>query len=103
MGVKLPKTLYDKTMSFTQLVLIGVAIIYILNWIVSLGLIFWAIKETGSFAYLDTLITETSTTFRDIVGVIIVKFAVENVFKYNDFGGKVPSKEPIEEAIKNDN
>lgn len=47
-----------------------------------------AIKETGQFSYLDTLISETNETFRIVVGANIVKAGVENIFKYNDFGGK---------------
>ena len=45
-------------------------------------------KETGQFSYLDTLIGETNETFRIVVGANIVKAGVENIFKYNDFGGK---------------
>lgn len=33
-------------------------------------------------------ISETNETFRIVVGANIVKAGVENIFKYNDFGGK---------------
>ena len=60
----------------------------IVNWLYSLVVIVVAIKETGQFSYLDTLISETNETFRIVVGANIVKAGVENIFKYNDFGGK---------------
>lgn len=91
------KKFWTKVLKFTETVVVWVTILYVLNWVVSVGLIIWAIKETQNFAYLDTLITETSTTFRDIVGVAIIKFGVENIFKYNDFGGKIPSR-PTEDV-----
>lgn len=81
-----------KTLKFTETVVVWVAILYIINWFTSVAIIIWAIKQTQNFAYLDTLIVETSNTFRDIVGVAIIKFGVENIFKFNDFGGRIPSK-----------
>lgn len=80
-----------RTLKFSETVVTWLAIIYFLNWVVSVGLILLAIKETSNFAFLDTLILETSKTFRDIVGIAIIKFGIENIFKYNDFGGRIPS------------
>ena len=48
----------------------------------------YAINKTGNFSYLDTFISENHTTFRDIVGIALIKFCIENIFKYNNFGGK---------------
>lgn len=64
------------------------SVLYVLNWLYSLVVIVVAIKETGQFSYLDTLISETNETFRIVVGANIVKAGVENIFKYNDFGGQ---------------
>lgn len=100
----LSKRFCAKALKFTETVVVWVTILYIINWVTSVAIIIWAIKETQNFAYLDTLIMETSNTFRDIVGVAIIKFGVENIFKYNDFGGRVPSKpedcEDIDEGGK---
>ncbi len=85
----------NRALKFTETIIVWVALLYILNWVVSIVLIAFAIKETMNFMYLDTLITQTSETFRDVVGVAIIKFGIENIFKYNDFGGKIPSK-PVE-------
>lgn len=51
--------------------------------------------------HLDTLVTETSETFRTVVGMAIIKFGIENIFKYNDFGGHIPSN-PEENLQTND-
>lgn len=83
---------WKKTLKFTQSLLVWLTAFYFVNWITSVILISIAIHTTGNFSYLDTLITETSVTFRDIVGIAIVKFAVENIFKFNSFGGHVISR-----------
>nr|DAP04707.1 MAG TPA: hypothetical protein [Herelleviridae sp.] len=96
----------ERTLKFTEKVTVWVTLLYIVNWLVSVVLIGLAIYKTDNFAYLDTLITETSETFRSVVGIAIIKFGVENIFKYNNFGGKVPTKasepetEPTENTIK---
>ena len=51
-----------------------------------------AIIQTQQFSFLDAFITETNTTFRDVAGVVIIKFLVENVFKYNTFGDWIKHK-----------
>ena len=56
----------------TKMIVNCLSVLYVLNWLYSLVVIVVAIKETGQFSYLDTLISET----------------IENIFKYNDFGGK---------------
>lgn len=88
---------WERTLHFTEKIILLLTIFYFVNWGVSVVLILDAIHATGNFSYLDTLIMETSTTFRDIVGIAIIKFAVENVFKFNNFGGKVCSKDSDDE------
>lgn len=93
----LRKRFLVRTLKFTEKVTVWVTLLYVFNWFVSVALIVMAIKETTNFAYLDTLITETSETFRSVVGIAIIKFGVENIFKYNDFGGKVVSNGSYED------
>ena len=81
----------ERTLKFTEKLALLLTLMYLCNWLVSVAMIYLAIKETKNFAYLDTLIVETSNTFRVIVGAAIIKFGVENIFKYNDFGGRAPS------------
>lgn len=98
---------FARTLKFTERVIVWVTALYVLNWFVSVIMICWAIKETANFAYLDTLINETSLTFRDVVGIAIIKFGVENIFKYNNFGGKITSngqysETPVENSHNNE-
>lgn len=94
---ELRNKIFTRALKFTETVVVWVFIIYILNWVMSMLMIWYAIKTTCNFSYLDTLITETSSSFRDIVGIAVIKFGVENIFKYNDFGGKIPNKSSDEE------
>ena len=84
--------IFVRALKFTETVIFWVTLLFIINWFVSVALIIIAILTTSNFSYLDTLIIETNQTFREIVGVAIIKFGIENIFKYNDFGGKIPSK-----------
>ena len=83
---------WKRTLHFTERLIVCISVFFFLIMVVSVALIAWAIHETGSFSYVDTLVTEMSITFRDIIGVAIVKALVENVFKYNSFGGRVVSR-----------
>ena len=76
----------------TKVVIIILTAIYVTNWLYSAVVITIAIIQTGQFSYLDSLIVETNETFRKIVEGYLIKTAFENVFKFNDFGGKVRSK-----------
>ena len=72
----------------TKMIINVLSILYVVNWLYSVVIIAIAVAQTGQFSFLDTLITETNETFRVVVGAGVVKSCVENVFKYNDFGGK---------------
>lgn len=95
------ETFWKKTLKYTERLIVYLAFFYFLSWICSFVVILFAINATGNFSFLDTLITETSVTFRDIVGIAIVKFGVENIFRYNSFGGRVQHKAvpPDEETL----
>lgn len=86
------------TWEFTKKVVMLLSVLYILNWIYSAIIIAVAIYNTDTFCYLDTLITETNETFRIVVGANVIKSCIENVFKYNDIGGK--AKQPQEESVE---
>lgn len=49
----------------TKMIVNCLSVLYVLNWLYSLVVIVVAIKETGQFSYLDTLISETNETFRN--------------------------------------
>lgn len=65
---------------FSKKIVLAVFVMYVISTIISILLIFLSYKQ-GLIAGLDTLISETNQTFREIVGGYIVKAAVENSFK----------------------
>ena len=73
---------------FTKIVITSISVVWVLGTIFSAIMVAYAIHTTGQFSFLDTFITENSTTFRDVVGVNLIKSCIENVFKYNDIFGK---------------
>lgn len=86
------------TWEFTKKIVMLLSILYIVNWLYSAIVIAIAIYNAGTFSYLDTLISETNETFRIVVGANVIKSCIENVFKYNDIGGK--SKKVEDESIE---
>lgn len=73
---------------FTKLIVTMLTIVYFLIMIYC-GVVIWmGMYKLAITTYLDTFITEINETFRLIVGANVIKAGVENVFKYNDFGGK---------------
>ncbi len=72
----------------TKLIVNILTALYVLNWIYCAVVIAIAIYTTGMFTYLDSLITEIGDTFRLVIGANMCKALIENIFKYNDFGGK---------------
>lgn len=73
---------------FTKLIVTILTIVYFLI-MVYCGVVIWmGMYKLAVTTYLDTFITEINETFRLIVGANVIKAGVENVFKYNDFGGK---------------
>ena len=69
----------------TKMIVNCLSVLYVLNWLYSLVVIVVAIKETGQFSYLDTLISETNETFRIVVGANIVKAGVEKHIQIQRF------------------
>lgn len=81
------KKVFNRFLHYTETIFLWLTVCYFIWEFISLAMIFVAIKETMTFSYLDTFVMETNQTFRDIAGVVIIKFLVENVFKYNKFKG----------------
>lgn len=82
------KQFVNWTLEFTKSIIMYIVMLWVASNIFSMIVLVYAINKTGNFSYLDTFITENHTTFRDIVGIALIKFCIENVFKYNNFGGK---------------
>ena len=96
------KNMFKWFLTFTKNVVTLVTISWVLYMLFSAIMIFYAIKVSGNFSYLDTFITDNGDTFRLIVGTYIVTKTVENVFKYNEgsiFGKSITPQVPKEETV----
>lgn len=65
---------------FSKKIIIVTFILYIGNTLFSAYLIYLSYTQ-GVITGLDTLISETNSTFRDVVGGYIIKSAIENAIK----------------------
>lgn len=54
--------------------------LYLVSVAFSIGMV-WYSFQTGTITGIDTFITESNTTFREVVGGYIIKSAVENAVK----------------------
>lgn len=80
-----PKKYFNWCLTFTKRVILLVTIVWAIAMIYSAAMITVAIFMTGNFSYLDTYITEMSSTFWKVVGINIVSKTIENLSKYNDW------------------
>ena len=66
---------------FTKKIVTITFIIFVISNFFVMAIILGEYLTIGTVEYLDTLITEIHTTFRDVIGGYIVKAAMENVSK----------------------
>ena len=66
---------------FSKRVVTIIFLIYVAVTIFTSVMIYLTMKVTGDASMVSLLLTETNSTFRDVVGGYIIKAAVENAFK----------------------
>ena len=66
---------------FSKRVVSVIFLIYVAVTIFSSFMIYLSMKVTGDASMVNLLLTETNSTFKDIVGGYIIKAAIENAFK----------------------
>ena len=66
---------------FSKRVVSVIFLIYVAVTIFTSVMIYLTMKVTGDASMVSLLLTETNSTFRDVVGGYIIKAAVENAFK----------------------
>ena len=66
---------------FTKKIVVITFILFVISQIFSIIMILVAYIQTKQLLYMDTFITESHTTFREVIGGYIVKAAVENAIK----------------------
>ena len=66
---------------FSKRVVSVIFLIYVGVTLYTSVMIYLAMQATGDASMVSLLLTETNSTFRDVVGGYIIKAAVENAFK----------------------
>jgi hypothetical protein len=66
--------------SFSKKIVSVTFCLYLVSVAFSIGMV-WYSFQTGTITGIDTFITESNTTFREVVGGYIIKSAVENAVK----------------------
>ena len=94
------KEMFKWSLSFTKRVIVTVTILWVIQLIYSMIMIWYAVKTQDNFSYLDSFIADNGETFRLIVGTNIISKTIENIFKYNEggiFGSSITPNENNEE------
>lgn len=81
------------SLTFTKKLVLACTAVWICSTLYSAIVIMYAISSVGDFSYLDTFISESSETFRVVVGANLITKTIENVFHYNNggiFGTSIP-------------
>ena len=66
---------------FSKRVVSTIFLVYVGVTLYTSIMIYLAMQATGDASMISLLLTETNSTFRDVVGGYIIKAAVENAFK----------------------
>ena len=88
---------------FSKRVVTVIFLIYVAVTIFTFFMIYLSMKVTGDASMVSLLLTETNSTFRDVVGGYIIKAAVENAFKIggNYYVGAADAKlKALKERLK---
>lgn len=65
---------------FSKKIVVVTFLVYLITSIFSALLVYWSFKS-GMMSGIDTLISETNNTFREVIGGYIIKSAIENAVK----------------------
>ena len=91
-------TMLNWLWEFSKKIIVGLFVIYVITYIFTYTLILLSAKYGWNISYLDTLITETNSTFKVIIGGYLIKSMAENVFKIkNNNSSSTSEEEFIEE------
>lgn len=75
------KAFFHWLQEFSKKIVTVTFIIFVIVNIYILIMVYLSFLNSGDVLYLDTLITETNETFRNVIGGYIIKAATENIIK----------------------
>ena len=96
-------TMLNWLWEFSKKIVVGLFVIYVLTYLFSWILILLSGIYSWNVTFLDTLISETNSTFKIVIGGYLIKSMAENVIKIKNTTSTTSSDdEVVEENYEGD-
>ena len=88
-------TMLNWLWEFSKKIVVGLFIIYVLTYLFSWSLILLSGIYSWNVTFLDTLISETNSTFKIVIGGYLIKSMAENVIKIKNTTSTTSSDDEV--------
>lgn len=90
-------TMLNWLWEFSKKIVVGLFVIYVLTYLFSWTLILLSGMYGWNITFLDTLISETNSTFKVVIGGYLIKSMAENVIKIKNTTSTTSSNDEVVE------
>lgn len=90
-------TMLNWLWEFSKKIVVGLFVIYVLTYLFSWTLILLSGMYSWNITFLDTLISETNSTFKVVIGGYLIKSMAENVIKIKNTTSTTSSDDEVVE------
>ena len=88
-------TMLNWLWEFSKKIVVGLFVIYVLTYLFSWTLILLSGMYSWNITFLDTLISETNSTFKIVIGGYLIKSMAENVIKIKNTTSTTSSDDEV--------
>lgn len=88
-------TMLNWLWEFSKKIVVGLFVIYVLTYLFSWTLILLSGMYSWNITFLDTLISETNSTFKVVIGGYLIKSMAENVIKIKNTTSTTSSDDEV--------
>ena len=88
-------TMLNWLWEFSKKIVVGLFVIYVLTYLFSWTLILLSGMYSWNITFLDTLISETNSTFKIVIGGYLIKSMAENVIKIKNTTSTTSSNDEV--------
>ena len=88
-------TMLNWLWEFSKKIVVGLFVIYVLTYLFSWSLILLSGMYGWNITFLDTLISETNSTFKVVIGGYLIKSMTENVIKIKNTTSTTSSDDEV--------
>lgn len=88
-------TMLNWLWEFSKKIVVGLFVIYVLTYLFSWSLILLSGMYGWNITFLDTLISETNSTFKVVIGGYLIKSMAENVIKIKNTTSTTSSDDEV--------